>query len=230
MEKNPEAQRERDRCVQGRNFSRHDPSTCQDSLESGASESKSTCQYVVRLMFVAQSSIGIATLVRPAMSTPPLFAPPPGKASSSLISSPIITPTSQIMQSTLSFPSTSDSAAASSSSLHRRNSRSSNRSGLVPSPHNGSASLIGGRSSPQAESSTLVNDPRQPRFSAPRSLSRQSSTKDSKRPSSLLIRKESSKGKGKQKDDVPMSSDWPKPSEGQEGWRSPMSESSNAEV
>ena len=65
-------------------------------------------------------------------------------------------------------------------------------------------------------------------ISAPKLLSRKSSTKDNhRRPSATMSRKDSltSKGKGREEDDAPSSSGFSKSSEPQDGWRSPLSES-----
>ena len=147
------------------------------------------------------------------------------------LSSPVILPTSQFPSSSLSLPSTSAYATASTSSLQRHNSRTSHHSGLIPSPHAGNAPLIATSVTPSASSSASGSKPAS-LISTPRLLSRRSSTKDNQRGTSTLLRRHSSKSKGKGREDEEshQPSGFPRLSDGQDGWRSPISETESVEV
>ena len=108
-------------------------------------------------------------------------------------------------------------ASASSSSLHRQTSRSSHRSGLIPSPRLSGAML------PPSFPSSSSGSKNGSLIPTPKVLSRRNSTKDSHRSSGILGRRRSQKAKIEDRenmDRVPSG----------DGWKSPLSESGSADV
>ena len=133
--------------------------------------------------------------------------------------SPHLTAASLLAHSHIPIPSSS-STTASPSSLHRRASRSSPRSGLVPSPFNGYNNSASSSTSESRNGSFI---------STPKLLSRRNSSRE---PQAILTRRDSGKGqgKGREEGEMPGSSGISKTSEVQEGWPSPFSESGSPEV
>ena len=128
-----------------------------------------------------------------------------------------------------SLPDSATPVVASSSSLQRQSSRSSNRSGLVPSPRLGDVMLPITSAIASTSSSNSASKPGS-LISTPKMLSRRSSAKENQRPSIFLARKGSRKGKGKEDEETAGGSGFSKSSEAYEGWRSPLSESGSVEV
>jgi hypothetical protein len=183
-----------------------------------------------------------------------------GSSSVSPLPSPSIQSSPQLPSSHLALPTFPGMSApipttsSTGSSIHRASSRTSQRSGRVPSPSprfnppalpsasTSTGHLIGGSGSgagpaaSMSQTSSASGSRSGSLISTPRMLSRRGSNREQGKPPSLLLRKDSAKEKGKarEREDDPSqsgaSSSQTTATGWYEGWKTPMLETGSAEV